>query len=390
MERPKILVVEDEQIVATELKERLHALGYLVAGSASTGPEAIAKTESSNPDLILMDIRLRGEMDGIDAAGRILASRDVPIVFVTAHADEATLERAKVTGPMGYVLKPFSERELQTAIEIGLYKHAMEKKLREQKQWLAAMLDSIADAVIATDTEGHITLINPAASSLTGFAHMEALGRHVTSLLNIVNEATKTTMENPVTMILDPGAELLTTNYSLVIIAKSGKVVPIDGSASRIMDERGKRQGAIFAFRDVTAQSKQAEAARLVQFSINQAPDLILQIGSDGLILEANAATCDTLGFAKDELLSKHAYELEVYSSQPQWTQLWERAGKERVLTYETSYWTRDGAALPVDVRACYIRFVRQEFLFIIARVTAQAEGLMRGDERSTPRAHSI
>ena len=390
MERPKILVVEDEQIVATELKERLHALGYRVAGAASTGPEAITKAENLNPDLILMDIRLRGEMDGIDAAGRILASRDVPIVFVTAHADEATLERAKVTGPMGYVLKPFSERELQTAIEIGLYKHAMEKKLREQKQWLAAMLDSIGDAVIATDTEGHITLINPAASSLTGFAQVEALGRNVTSLLNIVNEATKTTVGSPVTMILEPGAELMTTNYSFVIIAKSGKVVPIDGSASRIIDEHGATQGAIFAFRDVTAQSKQAEAARIAQFSINQVPDLILQIGSDGLILEVNEATCDRLGFARDELLNKHAYDLELYSSEPQWTQLWERAGKERVLTYETSYWTKDGAALPVDVRACYIRFMRQELLFIIARVTAQAEGLMRGKHRPTTRMHSI
>jgi CheY-like chemotaxis protein len=97
MEQPGILIVEDEQIVATELKGRLHSLGYRVVGAASTGPEAITKTENLNPDLILMDIRLRGEMDGIETAGRILASRDVPIVFVTAHADEATLERAKVT-----------------------------------------------------------------------------------------------------------------------------------------------------------------------------------------------------------------------------------------------------------------------------------------------------
>jgi PAS domain S-box-containing protein len=390
MEQPGILIVEDEQIVATELKGRLHSLGYRVVGAASTGPEAITKTENLNPDLILMDIRLRGEMDGIETAGRILASRDVPIVFVTAHADEATLERAKVTGPMGYVLKPFSERELQTAIEIGLYKHTMQKKLREQKQWLAAMLDSIGDAVIATDTEGHITLINPMASSLTGFAQAEALGRNVTSLLNIINETTSTTVVNPVTRILEPGAEPMTRNYSFVIIAKSGKVVPIDGSASRIIDGHGIRQGAIFAFRDVTAESKQVEAARVMQFSINQAPDLVLQTASDGLILEVNETMCETLGYSREELLSMHAYELELYSSEPQWAQLWERAKKEHLLTYETSYWTNDGAALPVDVKTRYIKFKHKEFLFTIARVTAQAEGLMRGKERSTPRMHSV
>jgi PAS domain S-box-containing protein len=390
MEERGILIVEDEQIVATELKGRLNHLGYRVVGLACTGPEAIAKTEHLNPDLILMDIRLRGEMDGIEAAGRILASRDIPIVFATAHADEATLERAKVTGPMGYVLKPFSERELQTAIEIALYKHAMEKKLREQKQWLAAMLDSIGDAVIATDTEGHITLINPAASSLTGFAQVEALGRNVTSLLNIVNEATRTTVGNPVTTILKRGSELMTTNYSFVIVAKSGKVVPIDGSASGIIDGHGTRQGTIFAFRDATAQSEQVEAARLMQFSINQAPDLILQTASDGLILEVNETICETLGYSREELLSKHAYELELYSSEPQWAQLWERTKKECLLTYETSYWTNDGAALPVDVKTRYIKFMHKEFLFTIARVTAQAEGLMRRKGRPTPRMHSV
>ncbi len=390
MEEPSILVVEDEQIVAAELKERLYSLGYRVAGVAATGPEAIAKAEDVDPDLILMDIRLKGQMDGIDAAGRILSRRDVPIVFVTAHADEATLQRAKVTGPMGYVLKPFSEKELQTAVEIALYKHAMEKRLREQKQWLVALLDSIGDAVIAADMEGHVTLINPAASSLTGFSEAEALCRKVTAVLNIVNETAHPNVGNPVTKILDSSAGLTTVNYSLFIIAKSGKVVPIDGSASRIIDHQGTSQGVIFTFRDMTAQSKQTEAARIVQFSIDQAADLILQIASDGLILEANEAACTTLGYAREELTTRYVYDLELYSSGPEWSQLWERAKKERVLAYETSYWTKDGAALPVDVKASYVRFMRQELLFIIARATAQAEGLMTHKGCQTSRASSV
>ena len=390
MEQPKLLIVEDEQIVATELKERLHALGYQVVGAASTGPEAVLKAEELSPDLILMDIRLRGEMDGIEAAGRILASRDVPIVFVTAHADEATLQRAKVTGPVGYVLKPFSERELQTALEMGLYKHVIEKELKAQKQWLAALLDSIGDSVIATDTEGRITLINAAASSLTGFPPAESLGRHVALLLNIGSEATGMMGDNPVSRILEPGTEPMTTTYSFVIIARSGKVVPIDGTASRIIDGQGTRQGTIFAFRDVSAQSKQAEAARAVQFSVNQAPDLIFQAASDGLILEVNETMCTTLDYSREELLSKHAYELELYSSQSQWAQIWERAKREVLLTYETSYWTGNGAAVPVDVRIRYIKFKREEFLFTIARITDQTQGLMRESERSASRMRSV
>jgi PAS domain S-box-containing protein len=382
MQRRNILIVEDEQIVATELREILTNLDYRIVAAASTGPEALAKTEEMQPDLILMDIRIKGNMDGIETASKIKNCWDIPIIYLTAHADQETLRRARVTGPMGYVLKPFSERELQIAIEMAIYKHGMERQLREQKQRLAAMLDSIGDALIATDAEGLVTLFNPAASALTGFAEAEALGREITTVLNIVDEATRKNMGSSVTK-LGGGSEVTTANYAFTIITKSGKVIPIDGTTSHIKDENGVKRGTIFAFRDVTAQSKQTETARLLHFSINQAPDLVLQIASDGLILDVNEAVCRALGCARDDILNKHTYEVEVYSSESQWGQLWERGRREHVLTYETSYWTKDHAALPVDVRACYVRFMRREFLFTIARPISQAEGLMTGKRRT-------
>ncbi len=201
MQGRSVLIVEDEQIVATELREILTSLGYRIVAVTSTGPEALAKTEETQPDLILMDIRIKGTMDGIETASKITNRWDIPIIYLTAHADQETLRRAKVTGPMGYVLKPFSERELLIAIEIAIYKHGMERQLREQKQRLAAMLDSIGDAVIATDAEGLVTLVNPAASALTGFAEAEALGRDITTVLNIVDEATRTNMGSGVTKL---------------------------------------------------------------------------------------------------------------------------------------------------------------------------------------------
>jgi PAS domain S-box-containing protein len=388
--KKSILIVEDEQIVATELREILTGLGYCIAAATSTGPEALAKTEEMQPDLILMDIRIKGAMDGIETAGKITDRWNIPIIYLTAHADQETLRRAKLTGPMGYVLKPFSERELQIAIEMAIYKHEMERQLKEQKQRLSAMLDSIGDAVIATDAEGLVTLLNPAASALTGFAESEAVGRDITTVLNIVDEAARMKLGSPATKLLEACGEVLTEHYAFVIITKSGKVVPIDGTTSYMVDKNGVSRGTIFAFRDVTAQSHEAEAARIMHFSINQAPDLVLQIASDGLILDVNEAVCRALGYARDDILNKHTYELEIYSSESQWGQLWERGRKEHILTYETSYWTKERAAFPVDVRACHVRFMGKEFLFTVARPITQAEDLVTGKQRTGTNFHSI
>jgi CheY-like chemotaxis protein len=122
----KILVVEDENIVALELKKRLKKLGYQVSSVASTGKEAINKAEGFMPDLVIMDIRLKGDMDGIQAAQTIRERFNIPIIYLTAHSDNETLKRAKQTEPYGYILKPFEEDDLRTAIEIALYKHQME------------------------------------------------------------------------------------------------------------------------------------------------------------------------------------------------------------------------------------------------------------------------
>ncbi|MDZ7337832.1 MAG: response regulator [candidate division KSB1 bacterium] len=128
----RIMVVEDLNITALDLKNRLRKMGYEVPALAGSGEEAIQKAEETHPDLILMDIRLKGEMDGVEAAERIRAKLDIPVIYLTAHADDNTLQRAMVTGPYGYVLKPFEEKELRITIEMALHRHRKEAKLREQ------------------------------------------------------------------------------------------------------------------------------------------------------------------------------------------------------------------------------------------------------------------
>ncbi|KKN40267.1 hypothetical protein LCGC14_0735120 [marine sediment metagenome] len=136
MKKKQILVVEDERIAAEDIKMSLHRLGYAVSGAAISGKEAVKKAEDLQPDLVLMDIVLVGEMDGIEASALIRSRFDIPIVYLTAYADKKMLERAKVTEPFGYILKPFDDKELCSILEIALYKHKMERKLKKTQQEL--------------------------------------------------------------------------------------------------------------------------------------------------------------------------------------------------------------------------------------------------------------
>jgi two-component system, response regulator PdtaR len=134
MAKIKIMIVEDEVIIAKELELTINDLGYGVCGMATTGEEAIQKVGEYLPDLILMDINLTGDMDGIEAAEKIQAEYDIPVIYVTALTDNQVLMRAKVTEPYGYVLKPYEERDLYVCIEIALYKHQAEKERQELRQ----------------------------------------------------------------------------------------------------------------------------------------------------------------------------------------------------------------------------------------------------------------
>lgn len=174
----KILVVEDEMIISMEIKQKLQTMGYVVTGQAITGESAIQKAGETQPDIILMDIRLKGEMDGITAAKRIIDLYDLPIIFLTAHSDKATLERAIAVSPSGYLLKPFKERELMTNIEMSLHKHRVRQKLREEATPLPSPgiykeLTTFPVAVIATTKTGIIEYLNPAAGKLSGYLESE-------------------------------------------------------------------------------------------------------------------------------------------------------------------------------------------------------------------------
>jgi PAS domain S-box-containing protein len=252
MARPQILVVEDESIVAEDMKAMLEGFGYAVPAVAFSGEEAVKKVLDTRPDLVLMDIVLKGQMSGVEAVERIRSRCNIPVVYVTAYADETTVRRAKVTEPFGYILKPFDAREVQTTIEIALYKHRMDEKLRASEQWLGTTLRSLGDAVIATDTQGCITFMNPRAEALTGWMQAEALGRHATEILLIRHDNIQSSAENPIAKVLQEGRAIDLADHNLVLVAKDGTERPIDDSAAPIKDDQGSLIGSVLVFRDIS------------------------------------------------------------------------------------------------------------------------------------------
>ncbi len=176
MVKNKILVVEDESIVAEDLRRSLEKMEYTVVGIVYSGEDAIKKAGETRPDLVLMDIMLQGKMDGIEAAGKIHSDYDIPVVYLTAYGDESIQERAKITEPFGYIIKPFKERELKINIEIGLYKHHIERQLRESKEFYESVLEGIVNGVWVTDKNDVIVYANKSMGVIKGLAPAEIIG----------------------------------------------------------------------------------------------------------------------------------------------------------------------------------------------------------------------
>ncbi len=251
MMKAQVLVVEDNTIVAKDIQYSLKQLGYTVPTIAFSGEEAILEAEEIRPDLVLMDIRLKGDMDGVEAARQIHERFDIPVIYLTAHSDDSTIQRAETTQSFGYLLKPFLEKELNINIQMALYKHTLERQLKESEQWFSTTLRCISDAVIATNKRGFITFINPVAEVLTGWKEGEALGKDLTKVFHIVHEETRTIIQSPVAQGLRQGIMVGSIRHA-VLIARDKTETPIDGSAAPIKDEKGNILGLVLAFRDIT------------------------------------------------------------------------------------------------------------------------------------------
>ncbi|MFW5694231.1 MAG: response regulator [Alkalispirochaeta sp.] len=183
-----VLIVEDESIVALDLEHRLTSMGFHVVGRVGTGAAALEIVDVTPPDVVLMDIQLRGDLDGITTADRIEESYDIPVIFLTAFSDAESLQRVKRVNAYGYLLKPFQERELSIAVELALYKHRAERELRENRALLDITLNNISEAIVTTDRSDEILFINRAAERLTGWTAAEAIGTDLGAVVRLDEE----------------------------------------------------------------------------------------------------------------------------------------------------------------------------------------------------------
>jgi PAS domain S-box-containing protein len=254
----RILVVEDDFVVARDIRQKLIRIGYSVVGSTARGEEALILAKEARPDLVLMDIRLEGAIDGIEAAEQIRESCRVPVVFLTAYADDETVKRASQTEPFGYLIKPFEDFQLRTVIEVALYKHAADRKVRDSERRFVATLSSIGDAVIATDDQALVTFMNSVAETLTGWTLATAVGRPLSEVFRILNETTRKVVEDPAAKVLRLGATVGLANHT-VLLSRDGHEIPIDDSGSPIIDDDNRVTGTVLVFRDIT-ERRQVEA----------------------------------------------------------------------------------------------------------------------------------
>jgi len=249
-----IMVVEDEILIAQDIRRVLIGFGYDVLPLVATGSDALRAAETRWPDLVLMDIKLKGTMDGIETAARLQEKHRTAIVYLTSHSDETTLTRATQTNPFGYILKPFTDRELRMCIEVALSKQELESKLIAGERWFSTTLQSIGDAVIATDEREVIKFINAAAETLTGWQTSDAVGRKLGEVVHLVDQDNKPPPDRVTDRSLSSFAAMLP--HGSEIISKSGRRLPIDDTATVIRDDRGVVLGRVVVFRDITERVK--------------------------------------------------------------------------------------------------------------------------------------
>ena len=265
MSKEKIFIVEDETVISMGLTHRLKKSGYEIVGTATTGEEAVKLISSAKPDLILMDILLRGKIDGINAAEEIRKSHDIPIIYITAYSDEKTLSRAKATEPHGYITKPFDQKDLETTIEIALFKYKTELKIKENERWLSSTLKSINDGIICTDDFGYIKLINKVSENIIGLISENIIGQQIKEFLHLFDYKTKEPVEDPVTRILELKQED-ESPYLFCLKNGDGKYITIETNTTCIKDEKKIVKGFVVTFRDI---SDKKSAEEVLTYRLN-------------------------------------------------------------------------------------------------------------------------
>ena len=260
---PRILIVEDDEIICNLITTMLEHMGYSVAGKTGSGEESILKSARLEPDLVLMGIHLKGQMDGIEAARYIFNLFHYPIVFLTAFCDNDLLERAKEAQPLGYIIKPFTDKELLSGIELALYNHDIRKKFHpacpigEPKKIMTA-----SDPILIMDMTGKVVFYNPYAVSFTERAEDQILMHSWKDMLTLINEARGTELPDPLSEVIRQMHEI-TYDFDTAVVTKAKKTRRASVTIGPVKDDRNKLFCVFMHIKEKTAERTKVTTSRM-------------------------------------------------------------------------------------------------------------------------------
>jgi len=307
----KILIVEDDAASAFILDKILTKSGYQVLAPATSGEEAIQSVREQEPEIILMDISIPGQMDGVETAGQIKSEYDIPLIYLTGFSDDKTIDRAKRTAPFAYILKPFREKEVSITIQMALYKAKVDRDLKASEQRLAVTLGSLHDGVISTGDDGTVTYLNPSAEIFTGCDSREAIGRPVFEVMSLSNRNGSEAIADVNDFLFDE-AHIARRNHPLHLTDRSGQVriVQLQTHPTYSGDDGGIHAWVI-VIRDITERYHAEFQNRLLATALESLEDAVILTDPDldektgPTIIHANAAFTKIAGYGSEEVAGK-------------------------------------------------------------------------------------
>jgi PAS domain S-box-containing protein len=298
----KVLIVEDEPIVALDLQQELEKFGCEVVALAESADEALLAVEETQPDLALMDLHIVGSLDGIQTARLLRDAYQVPSIFVTAYSDDVTIERAVREMPYGYLTKPFQTRELKATVQVALHKAKVDGGLRRAHGRISSSVDGMHEALITISLSGDVQFMNASAERLLGCSREQATGRLVREVLDL-----RDTRNRPVSIPASRGLSGPTEEFGLSLnLADRGTLV-VDLAISQVSDNAGVQNGYVLTLRkaDERMRSQVVEDVFNASDLFEQAPMAMVQLDSTGHIVRVNQALLRESGVAVESLVGR-------------------------------------------------------------------------------------
>jgi len=298
----KLLIVEDEPVVALDLQQEVEQLGCEVVGLAESADEALVAAELCRPDLALMDVRIVGSMDGVQTARLLRSAYQVPVVFLTSYSDETTISRAAKEMPYGYLTKPFKSRELKATLQVALHKALADAQDRAEHEELAATVGSVGAGLITTGPDGAVRFMNRAAESLVGCSLEQLKGRELGESLRMIDG-----LGRPAPSLVPRTDNVPVEEFGWSVERPAGECVLVDLSVAPVTDSSGQPNGYVITLRDASERMRFQAIEETMDHAncFDTAPMGMVQLDADGRVVRVNKALERESGVMAEHLVGR-------------------------------------------------------------------------------------